>query len=106
MRRNIVSLFKRFGRQCFKSAQVLAAKRYVSVADENRKTNLRHQSLILDQVAVRQLHIQSCVVLTSLNWLDPTAELAKRIDLTADKLREDQSVCAACDTTQVKAKRI
>jgi hypothetical protein len=29
MPRNIVSLFKRFGRQCSKTAQVLAANRYM-----------------------------------------------------------------------------
>lgn len=28
MHRNMLSLFKRFGRQCSKTAQVLAAKRY------------------------------------------------------------------------------
>ena len=39
MPRNIVSLFKRFGRQCFKSAQVLAANRYNQYG--GRKTN-RH----------------------------------------------------------------
>jgi hypothetical protein len=40
MHRNIVSLNKRFGRQCFKTAQVLAAKRYTQAVDENRKLNV------------------------------------------------------------------
>jgi len=58
MHRNIVSLNKRFGRQCFKSAQVLAAKRYVSAVDKCQETQLRHQSSIFIQVYRRQLHKQ------------------------------------------------
>jgi hypothetical protein len=66
-------------------AERKAPKRYTQAVDKNQETSLRHQNLIFRQFFGDNYTTNYCIVLTSLNFIDLTAELTKRIDLTADK---------------------
>ena len=57
---NILSLLVAFGRQRFQTALLVAAIRYVSMADENRETQIDNKThVLLNLIQIRWRHLQN-----------------------------------------------